>query len=81
MNKALCALLSVMVCVCTVGAADTIVDEAKLQALKAKNVVLQDPVLSIKGAIEKPQSYILKLEAQSPKCSHFITEYIDKKTD
>lgn len=81
MNKALSALLAVIVCVLTLGASDVIVDEAKLQALKSTNVVLQDPVLSIKGAIEKPESYILKLEAQSAQGSQFITAYLDKKTD
>ena len=43
------------------------------------NTVLQDPVLSIKGAIEKPESYILKLEAKSPQGSQNITAFLNKK--
>jgi len=80
MNKALHTLVTAITLVSALGAEDIIVDEAKLQALKTKNRVLQDPVLSIKGAIEKPESYILKLEAKSPQGSQFITAFLDKKT-
>ena len=61
-------------------ATDRVVDTTKLQALKKLNVVLQDPNIVIKGAIEKPDSYILKLEARSPQGSQFITAFLDKKT-
>lgn len=80
MNKALYALATTMTLMSTLGAADIIVDEAKLQEIKTKNMVLQDPALSIKGAIEKPESYILKLEAKSPQGSQLITAILDKKT-
>ena len=61
-------------------ATDRVVDTIKLQDLKKLNVVLQDPNIVIKGAIEKPDSYILKLEARSPQGSQFITAFLDKKT-
>jgi hypothetical protein len=64
----------------TLNAGDLIVDKAKLQELKIKNKVLQDPVLTLTGAIEKPDSYILKLEARSPQGSQLITAFLDKKT-
>jgi thiol:disulfide interchange protein DsbC len=80
MNQALYALVIALVFVSALGAADIITDEAKFKALKMKNMVLQDPVLSIKGVVEKPRSYILKLEAKSPQGSQFITAFLDKKT-
>ncbi len=80
MNKILLILSTVMTLVITVNAGDPIVDKAKLQELKTKNKVLQDPVLTIKGAIEKPESYVLKLEARSPQGSQLITAFLDKKT-
>ena len=61
-------------------AAEKIVDKSRFPELKKMNIVLQDPVLSIKGAIEKPESYILKLEARSPRGSQIITAYLQKKT-
>ena len=80
MNKMLLTLTIAMVLMTTLNAGDPIVDKTKLQELKAKNRVLQDPVLTIKGAIEKPDSYILKLEAKSPQGSQLITAFLDKKT-
>jgi thiol:disulfide interchange protein DsbC len=59
---------------------EIIVDQTKLQEIKTKNVVLQDPVFEIKGAIEKPESYILKLVARSPRGSQLLTVFLDKKT-
>jgi thiol:disulfide interchange protein DsbC len=61
-------------------AAQNFVDASKLQELKKLNKVLQDPVLEIKGAIEKPDSYILKLEAKSSRGSQKITAFLNKKT-
>ena len=80
MHKILLILSTAMTLVITVNAGDPIVDKAKLQELKTKNRVLQDPVLTIKGAIEKPDSYILKLEARSPQGSQLITAVLNKKT-
>ncbi len=59
---------------------EKMVDPAKFPELKKMNAVLQDPVLTIKGAIEKPESYILKLEARSPQGSQNITAFLNKKT-
>lgn len=61
-------------------AKENMVDPVKFLELKKMNAVLQDPVLSIKGAIEKPESYVLKLEAKSPRGSQNITAYLNKKT-
>ena len=60
--------------------ADIIEDQSKLQDLKKMNAVLQDPVLTIKAAIEKPENYILKIEAKSPQGSQLLTAFLDKKT-
>ena len=80
MNKTLFILSTAMMLMITVNAGVPIVDKTKLQELKTKNKILQDPVLSIKGAIEKPDSYVLKLEARSPQGSQLITAFLDKKT-
>ena len=64
----------------TLHAADTMVDPVKFSDLKKMNKVLQDPVLTIVGAIEKPESYILKLVAKSPQGLQNITAFLDKKT-
>jgi thiol:disulfide interchange protein DsbC len=80
MNRMLLTLAATVVLMITLNAGDLIVDKVKLQELKTKNRVLQDPVLTIKGAIEKPESYILKLEARSPKGSQLITAFLDKTT-
>ena len=80
MNKTLLTLVTAMALMGTLNANNPIVDKAKLQELKTKNRVLQDPVLTIKGAIEKPDSYILKLEAKSPQGSQLISAFLDKKT-
>ncbi len=57
-----------------------VLEAEKLTELKKMNKVLQDPVLSIKGAIERPESYVLKLEAKSPQGSQKIIAYLNKKT-
>jgi thiol:disulfide interchange protein DsbC len=59
---------------------ETLLGPSKFPELKKRNAVLQDPVLTIKGAIEKPESYILKIEARSPQGSQLITAILDKKT-
>ena len=61
-------------------ATEIITDQTKLQELKTKNKVLQDPVLHLIGAIEKPHSYILKLEARSPQGSQLVSAILDKQT-
>ena len=81
MNKTLLILSIATMLMITVNAGALIVDKAKLQELKTKNKILQDPVLTIKGAIEKPDSYVLKLEAKSPQGSRLITAFLDKQTD
>jgi len=80
MNRMLLTLTTIITSIATLNATDVIVDKAKLQELKTKNRVLQDPKLIIKGAIAKPESYILKLEAKSPRGSQNITAFLDKKT-
>ena len=62
------------------AATEIMLNTAKLPDLKKLNMVLTDPALTIKGAIEKPESYILKLEAKSPRGSQNITAFLDKKT-
>ncbi len=81
MNRTLFTLTVTMALMITLNAGAPIVDKAKLQELKTKNRVLQDPVLTIKGAIEKPDSYVLKLEAKSPQGSQLITAFLDKQTN
>ena len=80
MNRMLLTLTTAIALMTTLNAGDPIVDKAKLQEIKTKNRVLQDPVLTLTGAIEKPNSYILKLEAKSPQGSQLITAFLDKKT-
>jgi len=64
----------------TLSAADTMLDESKFSELKKMNVVLTDPALTIRGAIEKPESYLLKLEARSRNGGQFITAFLDKSS-
>ncbi len=73
-------MLTVVILFNPLFAKENMVDSAKFLDLKKMNKVLQDPVLTIKGAIEKPESYILKLEARSPQGSQNITAFLDKKT-
>lgn len=80
MHKIFFVLLSNIVSIVTLNATETLVDQAKLQALKTHNKVLQDPVLFIQGAIEKPESYVLKLEAKSPRGSQLLQAVLNKKT-
>lgn len=80
MNKILLTLTVTTALMGTLFAVETVVDKSKFSELKKLNAVLQDTVLTIKGAIEKPESYILKLEARSPQGSQNITAFLDKKT-
>lgn len=81
MNRTLLTFVTAIALMTTLSATDLIVDSIKLQEIKTKNVVLQDPVLHMVGAIEKPNSYILKLEARSPQGSQLVTAFLDKHTN
>ncbi|MEA3456662.1 MAG: thioredoxin fold domain-containing protein, partial [Campylobacterota bacterium] len=59
---------------------DTMVDTAKLQEIKVKNKILQNPNLQLVGAVDKPGNYLLKLEGKSPRGSQLLTGFLDKKT-
>ena len=80
MTKTLLILLTNIALIATLNATEIITDKTKLQEIKAKNRVLQDPVLHLTGAIEKPGSYILKLEARTPNGSQLVAAFLDKKT-
>jgi len=80
MKKILYAVLVMAVSMGILNADGTVLDASKFPDLKKMNVVLQDPVLTIKGAIEKPDSYVLKLEAKSPQGAQLITAFLDKKS-
>ena len=80
MKKNLLFFATILLFLVTLQAAEIISDPIKLQGLKTKNKVLQDPVINIRAAIEKPGSYILKIVAISPRGSQFITAFLDKKT-
>lgn len=80
MSKMLLTLLINLTLMATLNATGIITDKSKLQELKTKNRVLQDPVLHLTAAIEKPDSYILKLEARSLNGSQLVAAILDKKT-
>jgi len=80
MKRILLALIATAAMMSTLMATETVVDQSKLSEFKKLNKVLQDPALTIKGAIEKPESYILKLEAKSQRGSQNITAFLNKKT-
>ena len=80
MYKVLWTLTLVSTLINTAFATEKILDESQFSEIKKMNIILQDPVLSIKGAIEKPESYILKLVATSPQGSQLITAFLNKKT-
>jgi len=80
MNRILFTFTITLALMTTLNAIDLIVDKTKLQEIKRKNVVLQDPALHMIGAIEKPDSYILKLEARSARGSQLVAAVLDKKT-
>lgn len=80
MKQIIAAFAVVMVLIQVVQAEDKIVEQSKLPELKKMNAVLQDPVLTIAGAIEKPDSYVLKLVAKSPQGSQMMMGYLMKAT-
>ena len=80
MSKTLLILLTNIALMMTLNATEIILDKTKLQEIKTKNRVLQDPNLHMTGAIEKPDSYILKLEARTPQGSQLVAAFLDKKT-
>ena len=80
MKQILFVFTVIVLLMSTLLSSETVVDAAKFPDLKKMNAVLQDPVLTIIGAIEKPESYILKLVAKSPQGSQNITAFLDKKT-
>ena len=80
MNKTLLTFVTAIMLMTTLNATEIIVDKAKLQEIRTKNTVLQDPVLHMVGAIEKPNSYILKMEARSPRGSQLLNAILDKQT-
>jgi len=75
MKRILLMLTVAVALMSTVMATETMLDSSKFPDLKKMNAVLQDPVLTIIGAIEKPESYILKLIAKSPQGSQNITAF------
>ena len=80
MKYRLLILSMIILFVQTLYAADSIVAKEKLPELKKLNAVLSDPVLTIVGAIEKPDSYVLKLLARSPQGSQMMMAYLMKAT-
>ena len=80
MKQILFALTTLVVLSCTLLATQFITDKNRLQALKKHNKILQDPVLNIQGAIEKAGSYVLKLEAKSPRGGQLLHAVLDKQT-
>jgi len=81
MNKSLLAFVIMPLFLITLQAVEIITDQTKLQEIKTKNKVLQDPVLHMLGAIEKPNSYILKIEARSPRGPQLLSAVLDKQTN
>lgn len=80
MKRRLLYLTTILLFMSVLQATEIITDTVKFQEIRAKNVVLQDPVFEIQGAIEKPDSYILKLLAKSAQGSQFLTVFLDKNT-
>lgn len=80
MFKTLLILITAIGLMNTLSATEIITDKTKLQEITTKNKVLQDPVLHLIGAIEKPGSYILKVEARTPNGSQLVSAFLDKKT-
>ncbi len=55
-------------------------DARRLQEIKSANVILQDPVLSIKEGIDKGSAYFLKLKATTPRGSQIVYAFLEKAT-
>jgi len=81
MNRTLITFVTTITLMTTLNATNLIVNQNKLQEIKTKNRVLQDPVFHMIGAIEKPNSYILKIEARSPRGSQLLNAILDKQTN
>ena len=80
MKKILLALSVTVTLLSTLCATDKMVDASKLTELKKMNAVLQDPALTILGAIDRPETYVLKLVAKSPQGSQLMLGYLNKAT-
>lgn len=81
MHRRILTFIAILPFLSTLYASEIITDTQKLQEIRSKNMVLQDPVLEMKGVIEKPESYIIKLVARSPRGSgQLITAFLDKQT-
>jgi thiol:disulfide interchange protein DsbC len=80
MKRSLLIFTTFLLFLNTLHATEIITDPTKLQEIKIKNKVLQDPVLYMLGAIESPNNYILKIEARSPRGSQLLNAILDKKT-
>ena len=80
MKTLLFPILTVLALLTSLHADKVITDKAKLLELKKANAVLQNPVLTIKGAIERPDSYVLKLQAQSGQGSQKLIAFLMKKS-
>ncbi len=61
-------------------AEDKVLDPSQYDSIKKMNAVLGDPVLSIEGVLEKPETYVLKLMAKSPQGSQLLFAYLDKSS-
>lgn len=81
MKKILLAIITISLFLSTSYAIEIITDTTKLQQIKRKNKVLQDPVLHMVGAIEKRDSYLLKLEARSSRGSELFQAILDKQSN
>ncbi|KYJ86413.1 thioredoxin fold domain-containing protein [Sulfurovum riftiae] len=80
MKHLLLAIVAIATFTGTLFSSDIIEDKTKLEALKKLNKVLEDPVLTIKAAIEKPQNYLLKIEAKGSRGSQLLTAFLDKSS-
>lgn len=73
--------LLTLVMITQLAATDIMLDQSKLDEIKSMSKVLQDSVITIKGAIDKESVYLLKVEVKSPNGPQNITAFLDKKTD
>lgn len=80
MKRILVTFIYILLFLTTLQATELITDKTKLQEIKTKNRVLQDPVLELKAAMETPHRYALKLIASSPRGSQLLTAFLDKET-
>jgi len=78
-QRLFCVLMGIGI-LTTLNATNIIRDKTKLQALKTHNKVLQDASLEIKAAIEKPDSYLLKVIATSSGNAQLLNIILDKKS-